>query len=173
MLGRFQSTSQNRENQISRYLTVQSRIEILMDLNSKVSRGTNSEWDFVWIWTCSWLKSPQHSGFRLPFNLAFRVSSSTERAVQCIILTIKHYGMHLHNIYHIRHDFDRDVLKLHCVMYAKAIENVTMYNLDDQTLWNAFTQYISYTSWFWSWCFTVNCRQGSTDFWHYFYKISI
>ena len=28
----------------------------------------------------SWLKSPHHSGFRLPFNSAFRVSSSTERA---------------------------------------------------------------------------------------------
>jgi len=27
------------------------------------------------------LKSPNHSGFRLPFNSAFRVSSSTERAV--------------------------------------------------------------------------------------------
>ena len=30
----------------------------------------------------SWLKSPHHSGFRLPFDLAFRVSSSTERAVR-------------------------------------------------------------------------------------------
>ena len=29
----------------------------------------------------SWLKSPNHSAFRLPFNSAFRVSSSTERAV--------------------------------------------------------------------------------------------
>jgi len=29
----------------------------------------------------SWLKSPKHSGFPLPFNSAFRVSSSTERAV--------------------------------------------------------------------------------------------
>jgi len=29
----------------------------------------------------SWLKSPHHSGFRIPFNPAFRVSSSTERAV--------------------------------------------------------------------------------------------
>jgi len=29
----------------------------------------------------SWLKSPHHSGFRLPFNSVFRVSSSTERAV--------------------------------------------------------------------------------------------
>ena len=28
----------------------------------------------------SWLKSPHHSGFRLPFNSVFRVSSSTERA---------------------------------------------------------------------------------------------
>ena len=28
------------------------------------------------------LKSPHHSGFRLPFNSAFRVSTSTERAVQ-------------------------------------------------------------------------------------------
>ena len=30
MVGRFKSTSQIRENQISRYLTVQSRIEILI-----------------------------------------------------------------------------------------------------------------------------------------------
>jgi len=29
----------------------------------------------------SWLRSPDHSGFRLQFNSAFRVSSSTERAV--------------------------------------------------------------------------------------------
>ena len=40
------------------------------------------------IWICSWLKSPHHSGFRLPFNSAFRVSSSTERAVQSIIRII-------------------------------------------------------------------------------------
>jgi len=38
-------------------------------------------WDFCLIWICSWLKYPQHSGFRLPFNSTFRVSSSTERAV--------------------------------------------------------------------------------------------
>jgi len=81
MLGRFQSTSQNRENQISRYLTVQVKLRFWLDLNSEVCRGTNSKWNFCWIWICSWLKSPQQSGFRLPFNSAFRVSSSTERAV--------------------------------------------------------------------------------------------
>ena len=52
-----------------------------LDSNSEVSCGTNSNWDFCLIWICSWLKSPHHSGFRLPFNPAFRVSSSTERAV--------------------------------------------------------------------------------------------
>jgi len=30
----------------------------------------------------SWPKSPHHSGFRLPFNAAFRVSTSTKRAVR-------------------------------------------------------------------------------------------
>ena len=52
-----------------------------LDLNSEVSGGTNSNWDFGLIWICSWLKSPHNSGFRLPLNSAFRVSSSTERAV--------------------------------------------------------------------------------------------
>jgi len=80
-MGRFSSTSQNRENQISLYLTVQSRIEIWLDLNFEVACGTNSNRDFCLIWICSWLKSPHHSGFRLPFNSAFRVSSSTEQAV--------------------------------------------------------------------------------------------
>jgi len=46
--------------------------------------------------TC-WLKSPQHSGFRLPLNSAFRVSSSTERAVSidllwCIRSTDERWG---------------------------------------------------------------------------------
>ena len=63
---------------ISRYKV---ELRFRLDLNSEVSRGTNSKWDFCWIWICSWLKSPQHSGFRLPFNSVFRVSSSTERAV--------------------------------------------------------------------------------------------
>jgi len=52
-----------------------------LDLNSEVSRGTNSNRDFSLIWIRSWLKSPHLSGFRLPLNSAFRVSSSTERAV--------------------------------------------------------------------------------------------
>ena len=44
-----------------------------------------------------WLKSPQHSGFRLPLNSAFRVSSSTERAVSidllwCIRSTDERWG---------------------------------------------------------------------------------
>jgi len=57
-----------------------------LDLNSEVSCSTNSNWDFFLIWICSWLQSSQHSGFRLPFNSAFRVSSSTERALQVIRL---------------------------------------------------------------------------------------
>jgi len=63
---------------ISRYKV---ELRFWLDLNSKVSRGTNSHWDFCLIWICSCLKSPHHSGFQLPFNSAFRVSSSTERAV--------------------------------------------------------------------------------------------
>ena len=55
------------------------------ELNSEVSRGTNSDWDFCLIWICSWLKIPQHSGFRLPSNSAFLVSSSTERAVLLLL----------------------------------------------------------------------------------------
>jgi len=63
---------------ISRYKV---ELRFWLDLKSEVSRGTNSNWDFRLMWICSWLKSPHHSGFRLPFNSAFRVSSSTERAV--------------------------------------------------------------------------------------------
>jgi len=63
--------------------TSQYKVELRfwLDLNSEVSCGTNSNWDFCLIWICSWLKSLHHSRFRLPFNSAFRVSSSTERAV--------------------------------------------------------------------------------------------
>ena len=58
------------------------------------SHGTKSNIDFDWIWILRYfmvqiqieLKSPHHSGFRLPFNSAFLVSSSTERAVQVIRL---------------------------------------------------------------------------------------
>ena len=63
---------------ISRY---KGELRFWLDLSSEIFRGTNSNWDFCLIWICSWLKSPHHSGFRLPFNSAFRVSSSTERAV--------------------------------------------------------------------------------------------
>jgi len=63
---------------ISRYKV---ELRFWLDLNSEVSSGTNSNWDVCLIWICSWLKSPHHSGFQLPFNSAFRVSSSTERAV--------------------------------------------------------------------------------------------
>jgi len=56
---------------ISRYKV---ELRFWLDLNSEVSCGTNSKWDICWIWICSWLKSPHHSGFRLPFNSAFRVS---------------------------------------------------------------------------------------------------
>ena len=63
---------------ISRYKV---ELRFWLDLNSEESRCTNSNWDFCLIWICSWLKSPYHSGFRLPFNSAFWVSSSTKRAV--------------------------------------------------------------------------------------------
>jgi len=52
-----------------------------LDLNSAVSRGTNSNWDFCLIWICSWLKSFHHSGLWFAFRWPFRVSSSRERAV--------------------------------------------------------------------------------------------
>jgi len=65
---------------ISRYKV---KLRFWMDLNSEETCGTNSNWDFCLIWICSWLKSPHHSGFRLPFHSAFWVSSSTERAVTC------------------------------------------------------------------------------------------
>jgi len=64
---------------ISRYKV---ELRFWLNLNSEISRGTNSNWDFCLIWIWSWLKSPHHSGLRLPFNSAFRVSSSTERAVR-------------------------------------------------------------------------------------------
>jgi len=63
---------------ISRYKV---EVRFWLDLNAEVSCGTNSNWDFSLIWICSSLKSPHHSGFRLPFNSAFRVSCSTEQAV--------------------------------------------------------------------------------------------
>jgi len=66
---------------ISRYKV---ELRLWLDLNSEESRSTNSNWDFCLIWICSWLKSPHHSGFRLPFDSAFRVSSSTERAVPAV-----------------------------------------------------------------------------------------
>jgi len=55
------------------------------NLNSSVSRGTNSNPDFSLMWSCNWLKSPHHSGFRFAFRRAFRVSSSRERAVSYMI----------------------------------------------------------------------------------------
>jgi len=62
-----------------------------LDLNSEVSCGTNSNWDFCLIWMWSWLKSPDRSAFRLPLNSAFRVSSSTERAVYYVALCFSHF----------------------------------------------------------------------------------
>ena len=56
-------------------------VRFWLDLNSEVSRGTNSNWDFCLIWIWSWLKSSHHSGFRFAFLSPFRVSSSRERAV--------------------------------------------------------------------------------------------
>jgi len=52
-----------------------------LDLNSAVSRVTNSNWDFSLTWIYSWLKSSHYSGFRFAFRWPFRVSSSRERAV--------------------------------------------------------------------------------------------
>ena len=52
-----------------------------LNLKSFVSRSSNSNPDFGLIWICSWLKSPQHSGFRFAFRRACRVSFSKERAV--------------------------------------------------------------------------------------------
>jgi len=52
-----------------------------LDLNSELSRGTDSNWDFCLIWIYIWLKSSHHSGFRFAFRWPFRVSSSSERAV--------------------------------------------------------------------------------------------
>jgi len=78
MVGRFESTNQNRETEIPQYLVVQIRIEIWLDLNSTVSCNTNSDWDFVLIWICSWLKSPDHSGFRFAFHWPFQVSIFSE-----------------------------------------------------------------------------------------------
>ena len=45
-----------------------------LDLNSEVSRGTNSNWDFCLIWICSWPKSAHHSGFRLPLKVWLGIS---------------------------------------------------------------------------------------------------
>jgi hypothetical protein len=67
---------------ISRYKV---KLRFWLDFNSEVSCSTNSGWDFDLIWICSRLKSPHHSGFRLPFNSAFQVSSSTERAVPSML----------------------------------------------------------------------------------------
>jgi len=52
-----------------------------LDLNSEVSRSTNSNWDLCLIWIWNWLRSPHHAGFRFAFLSPFRVSSSRERAV--------------------------------------------------------------------------------------------
>jgi len=59
---------------ISRY---KFRLKFWLNLNSSVSRYKFKSWFWVW----SWLKSSDHSGFRLGFRQAFGVSSSTERAV--------------------------------------------------------------------------------------------
>ena len=63
---------------IPRYLAVQIQIEILIDFEFLCI----SQYKLLWFEFCSWLKSPHHSGFRLPFNSALRVSSSMERAVE-------------------------------------------------------------------------------------------
>ena len=64
---------------ISRY---KFEMRFWLNLNSSVSRGTNSNPDIGLIWICSWLKFPHHSGFRFAFRRAFRVSSSREWAVR-------------------------------------------------------------------------------------------
>ena len=45
---------------ISRYKV---ELRFCLDLNSEISRGTISNWDFCLIWICNGLKSPHHSGF--------------------------------------------------------------------------------------------------------------
>ena len=72
---------------ISRYKV---KLRFWLDLKCGLFCGTNSKWDFCLIWICSWLIYSHHSGFRLPFNSAFRVSSSTERAVLCNNLYISY-----------------------------------------------------------------------------------
>jgi len=68
---------------ISRYKV---ELRFWLALNSEVSRGTNSNPDFGWIWICSRLKSPHHSGFRFAFRQAFRVWATVtiHQVTQCL-----------------------------------------------------------------------------------------
>jgi len=79
MMGRFQSTAKlkskfefvpgdTEEFKFDQNLNLNLYCEIRMNLSYSIST--------------SWLKSPHHSGFRFAFVRSFRVSSSTERAVQ-------------------------------------------------------------------------------------------
>jgi len=85
MVGRFYSTSQDRENQISRYLTVQSRIEILIGFEFRGILQYKFKLRFLFNLNLQLTKiCPPFrisKEFRKLFDSAFRVSSSTERAV--------------------------------------------------------------------------------------------
>jgi len=63
-------------------------LRLWSNLNSSVSRGTNSNPDFGLIWMWSWIKSSNNSRFRFAFRRSFRFSSSScrERAVFFICL---------------------------------------------------------------------------------------
>ena len=62
--------------------------------------------DLIFSILTSWVESAHHSGFRLPFNSAFRVSSSTERAVQIpatgspgTLVTLEWVGLQRYNVH--------------------------------------------------------------------------
>ena len=60
-------------------ILVNCKFKVNKNLNLNLYRKIPRYLIFSILTSC--LKSPHHSGFRLPFNSAFRVSSSTERAV--------------------------------------------------------------------------------------------
>ena len=53
---------------ISRYIF---ELRLWKNLNSSVSSGTNSNWDFGLIWICNWIRSPHYSGFWFAFRWQF------------------------------------------------------------------------------------------------------
>jgi len=65
----------NREPQISRYLPIQIRIQILVEFDSSVSRGTNSNPDFglIWIWSSTSISNSSSMERVVPHNLVRRI----------------------------------------------------------------------------------------------------